>query len=264
MNSSAIQITYVSIVWCFFSAHHLHPNFFPLDAFCKHRLLWKTYRLSCQFSFLISIATQLTLTRMHQAQENIKRVKRKSNGLWQFELRMETKGKKFCIIAPSQQRRRRWSQEGVEFICGGFSDMCQCQNFPEISTTRFAWAVISILGDSENWTKTASNNCWYRQFDCKIDCDLRRKNMTKTVAKDVKSDATNRNEIVSTQKYFPRKESFFCRCFAGSLDFFIVFFLQRWHNSHVNGKIISIKTQDWNYMATKMITRNSSALKCCR
>lgn len=36
---------------------------------------------------------QLTLTRMHQAQENIKRVKRKSNGLWQFEC--GSRGKSF-------------------------------------------------------------------------------------------------------------------------------------------------------------------------
>lgn len=58
----------------------------PHPVWQKYRLLWKTSRLSCQFSFLFFFScAQLALTCLHQAQENIKRVKRKSNGLWQFE-----------------------------------------------------------------------------------------------------------------------------------------------------------------------------------
>lgn len=48
---------------------------------------------------LVRISTKrLTLTRMHQAQENIKLVKRKSNGLRQFECGFYEEKKKLCIV----------------------------------------------------------------------------------------------------------------------------------------------------------------------
>lgn len=62
------------------------------------------------FHFSSLSHTQLTLTRMHQAQENIKRVKRKSNGLWQFECGVE--GKKVSMRNKGERRE----QEAVECV----------------------------------------------------------------------------------------------------------------------------------------------------
>jgi hypothetical protein len=84
MNSYVIQITYVSIVRCSSTTHLLHPNFFPL-CFANIVCYGKHIAYPANFHFSSLSHIQLTLTRMHQAQENIKRVKRKSNGLWQFE-----------------------------------------------------------------------------------------------------------------------------------------------------------------------------------
>jgi hypothetical protein len=71
------------------------------------------YPANFHFSSLSHI--QLTLTRMHQAQENKERVKRKSNGLWQFELWME-QGKSF-VSSLRHNKEKKGAQGEAE--CAG-------------------------------------------------------------------------------------------------------------------------------------------------
>lgn len=69
------------------------PDIFPPSYFRKQPSVMENISLILPIFISHLAHIQLPLTRMHQAQENIKRVKRKSNGLRQFEC--ESRGKSF-------------------------------------------------------------------------------------------------------------------------------------------------------------------------
>jgi hypothetical protein len=220
----------------FSTAHHLQPQrFFRAPPFMLLVCYGKHIVYPANFHFSSLSHTQLTLTRMHQAQENIKRVKRKSNGLWQFEC--EVKGRK-----KFRSTTKDGAQDGIECVW----DFLICVNVKNLWNFHNSICILCVCDFSPLSPTTVKTQKVSEQLST-TKIGLWQNNSKRKGGKKAVANLWNQmrliiteHEIVSTWKYFLRKKKPKESCKHSIVIGFLSFPLPRndtiltWMENHFN------------------------------